>query len=444
MKTILDYCSVNTPTQQQIHVLREMESFVHEENTNDFLILAGAAGTGKTTITTALINFLSYQDILHSICAPTGRAARILGKKSRTTNSTIHSLIYNVKTDPESGDVICTLKNNDDPDYHIFIVDEASMISSIYRNENQFRTSKPLLDDLITFVKSGNQDNKIIFIGDQNQLAPVFENTSRALDKGYLEQQFGLTGTKLSLTEVMRQSEDSVILRNATIIRNAIEKNINNVSISGFHKLGFMNSRSNYLEALEKNQEDHVISIACSNKMNFTFNQQVRRMRFGDSTGPISKGDILVVSRTWKRLDHELFSGDHLKVVDFSMEDVRYEADLTFIPVKLEYKNVRNEKCILEDYIILEHLTSPAGLTAEQEKNLKHERIKKNKSFRETQNIQVDKYLGALRVAYGYSITCNKAQGGEWDNVFLNSFMIPNLRFAYTAITRAKKNLFLY
>ena len=143
-----------------------MSDFVSDTNKDDFYILCGAAGTGKTSITTALIGYLNAKAIHYKIAAPTGRAARILGRKSKTVNSTIHSLIYNVQTNSETGEIKFVLKENTIKDRTIFIIDEASMIASNQQSEegSLFKSDNSLLKDLIDFVKNGNPLNKIIFL----------------------------------------------------------------------------------------------------------------------------------------------------------------------------------------------------------------------------------------------------------------------------------------
>ena len=134
--SILDHLQFDCPTKEQKEALLGMSDFVKVSNENDFFILCGAAGTGKTSITTALIGYLNSKSIAYNIAAPTGRAARILGRKSKTVNSTIHSLIYNVKSNANTGQVTFQLKENDVKDFNVFIIDEASMIASKTQNDS--------------------------------------------------------------------------------------------------------------------------------------------------------------------------------------------------------------------------------------------------------------------------------------------------------------------
>ena len=123
------------------------------------------------------------------------------------------------------------------------------------------------------------------------------------------------------------------------------------------------------------------------------------------------------------------------------MEEV---AGLHFVPVKLKSKTLKGENEVIEDYILLESIVQPQGLSSKQENGLRHERYAKNKVYRESGNSGDDRYVGAIRATYGHSITCHKAQGGEWKKVLLNSFYMPTLRYTYTAITRAQHELVLY
>ncbi|MBL0017403.1 MAG: AAA family ATPase [Bacteroidetes bacterium] len=161
-----------------------MEQLVAPENPMDFIILCGAAGTGKTSITAALIGFLGHLKQPYRISAPTGRAARILGRKANTTTSTIHAMIYAPSTDRESGKVTFKLKHGNNAKPTIYIIDEASMVSKeIDQEDTLFKVERGLIFDLIAYIKGANSDNKIIFIGDRYQLPPIGEDTSHALRK---------------------------------------------------------------------------------------------------------------------------------------------------------------------------------------------------------------------------------------------------------------------
>lgn len=444
--TILDHLQFDCPTAQQRVALMAMSDFVSDTNKDDFYILCGAAGTGKTSITTALIGYLNAKAVHYKIAAPTGRAARILGRKSKTVNSTIHSLIYNTKTNPDTGEIKFFLKENVVKDRTIFIIDEASMIASTVQKEvnNHFVSDNSLLKDLIHFVKNGNPLNKIIFLGDKNQLPPVNEIDSKALSGEYLKNKFQLQGKSYLLTEVKRQEDGSLILKNATNIRLGIESNAQKVNLFGVEKKTVSQASNEYVKEFLNNGSESVISIGATHKMNKMFNNVVREKIYGIGAQTIELNDLLIVTSTWRRNDFQLYSGDHVTVLECNHNEVELVAGLHFLPIKLLSKSLQGQEEIIQDYILLDSVLHPEGLTIAQENCLRHERFSKNKAYRESGNPSDDRYVGAIRATYGHSITCNKAQGGEWDKVLINSFFMPSLRYQYTAVTRAKNNLLIY
>jgi len=444
--TILDHLQFDCPTAQQRVALLAMSDFVKETNKDDFYIMCGAAGTGKTSITTALIGHLNANAIHYKIAAPTGRAARILGRKSKTVNSTIHSLIYNTKPNSETGEVVFTLKENSVKDFSVFIIDEASMVSSTINKEqgSLFSSKNSLLSDLIRFVKNGNPDNKIIFLGDKNQLPPVNETDSKALCAEYLQAKFQLNGSAHLLTEVKRQEDGSFILKNAIAIREGIDANLHKVNLQGVEKKTISQASSDYIKEYLNNGFESTVSIGATHKMNKMFNSVVREKLYGSRVNTIEPNELLLITNTWRRNDFQLYSGDHVTVIEVNSNETEMVAGLHFVPVKLMSKSLQGTEEIIEDYILLESILNPEGLKLEQENQLRHERFSKNKVYRETGNASDDRYVGAIRATYGHSITCNKAQGGEWNKVFINSFFIPSLKYQYTAVTRAKSSLILY
>lgn len=444
--TILDHLQFDCPTAQQKTALLAMNDFVKESNKKDFFILCGAAGTGKTSITTALIGYLNANAIHYKIAAPTGRAARILGRKSKTVNSTIHSLIYNTKPNPQTGEVSFELKENTVKEKAVYIIDEASMVASMINKEegSLFTSKNSLISDLIRFIKSGNTDNKLIFLGDKNQLPPVNELDSKALSAEYLKAKFHLEGKAHLLTEVKRQEDGSYILKNAVAIREGIDANLQKVNLQGIDKTTISHASNTYVKEFLENGSESVVSIGATHKMNKMFNSVVREKLYGNRANTLENNDLLLITNTWRRNDFQLYSGDHVTVVEVNTNDTEYVAGLHFVPVKLLSKSIQGAEEIIEDYILLESILNPEGIKLEQENRLRHERFAKNKVYRQSGNAFDDRYVGAIRATYGHSITCNKAQGGEWDKVFLNSYFMPTLKYQYTAITRAKSHLELY
>jgi exodeoxyribonuclease-5 len=448
VKTIHDYLHFQSPTTEQTNVLSALSAFVDENNSDDFLILCGAAGTGKTSITSALIGYLNACAINYSIAAPTGRAARILGRKTNSVSATIHSKIYSVEPDKETGAVKFLLKKNSCPDFTIFIIDEASMIpSGNSTDKNQlFQADDSLLNHLTKFVKQGNEKNKVIFLGDKNQLPPIGEQDAMALSSNYLTRNFGWTGHSYYLTEVKRQEDGSYILTNATNIRKTIDDSSTIIpAINAYrHKNGFVAAQQ-FARHYNPHNPDQSVSIGQSHKANKIFNDEVRKNFFNGNIKLLQAGDLMLVTQNWKRNGDILFNGDHVVVEEVYLERIETVANLHFVPVKLKAKGLDGSEQTIEDYILLDLLMGERPeIEITLENALRAERFRKNVIFRESGKPEDDRYVGAIRLMYGYAITCHKAQGGEWDQVYVNTFGVKDPRWSYTAITRAKKVLEVY
>jgi ATP-dependent exoDNAse (exonuclease V) alpha subunit len=434
---IFEFLHFSLPTQEQTIVLKAMEDFVSPENQYDFMVLCGAAGTGKTSITAALIGYLNELDKPYKISAPTGRAARIIGRKAKTTTSTIHSMIYAPKADNETGKVTFKLKLGYNSNPTIYIIDEASMIpKEIANNQNIFQVEKGLIYDLIAYIKKANVNNKIIFLGDRYQLPPIGEAESYALNKEFLERTFNLKGKYYLLTEVKRQEDGSYILDNATDIRKAIDKGEKSHPIKGNQNRNIYTAAEKYAENIKKDGLENQVAIGVSHKANKFFNDLVRERIFGNAKKILERGDLLMVTQNWYRNGIQLYNGDHVELLSVDWNLQEQVAGLHFVAVKIKVLFSETET-IMEDYALLETILSPGGiLDGKLENELRRQRYTKNKIFRDSNMPGDDRYVGALRLTYGHAITCNKAQGGEWKKVFVNTMGIPSLKWQYTAVTR--------
>jgi len=444
--SILDFLHFDSPTAEQKNSLIAMADFVKDDNMDDFLILCGAAGTGKTSITSALIGYLNQSGTHYSIAAPTGRAARILGRKTNAQNSTIHSLIYNAESNPETGVVHFTLKHPDSDEFTVYVVDEASMINATTNKQEDslFICSDALLNHLAMYIKSGNAKNKLILLGDRNQLPPVHENDSYALMPDFLQKKYNWKGSFHLLTEVKRQEDGSYILKNATNICKAIEKGIKHYNIEA-PNYSFSYAVTKYVEDYKNMKPDTCISIGCTHNSNKYFNDIVRKRLYGEKVPLITNGDLMLVTQKWSRNGLCLYNGDHVIIEHVLLDRIETVADLRFAPVKLLSKDLAGKEFSIEDYLLLDSIDFPAGaLPSDRERAIRHERYAKNKIYRESGKPEDDRYIGAIRLAHGHSITCNKAQGGEWEKVYMNCYTIPNLKYSYTAVTRARTSLIKY
>jgi ATP-dependent exoDNAse (exonuclease V) alpha subunit len=433
--SILNYLHFKNPTAEQEKVLLAMQDFISNEF--DFLILSGAAGTGKTSITSALIGYLNELNRTYRIAAPTGRAARIIGRKANTVTSTIHSLIYNVEVVEKSGKVIYSLKTSSSSIPTIYIIDEASMISEKKDVSNElFHVDKGMVYDLIEYIMSENTGNKIIFIGDHYQLPPINEIESVALSKQFLESTFNLKGSEFYLTEVKRQEDGSYILENATNIRKAIDDGKINHEIKGKKSDGIWSAAQTYVKDAESKGFDNQVAIGVSHRANKYFNDIVREKMFGKLRQILEPGDLLMVTQNWSRNGSNLYNGDHVQLISVDWNLQETVAGLHFVAVKVKpiFGDSSQE---IEDYAIVESIVNIGGKVDPTVFNeLRMNRYAKNIKFRESQKVSDDRYLGALKLMYGHAITCNKAQGGEWKKVFINTLGIPSLKWQYTAVTR--------
>ena len=441
-KNIFDFLHFSRPTEEQKTVLRAMEDFVQRKNQEDFMILCGAAGTGKTSITSALIGYLNDLNMPYQIAAPTGRAARILGRKANTCTSTIHSMIYLVTPNKETGAVNLNLKDTKDFTPVIYIVDEASMIPKNANTKDElFHTEHGLMFDLIRYVKSANVNNKIIFLGDDYQLPPIGEKQSYALDKDFLEQTFNLKGSDYYLTEVKRQADGSYILENATEIRKAIDDKKIQAPIKGVQNKNIYEAVKKYVNETNATGDVNSVAIGVSHKANKLFNDLVRERIFGYARKYLEPNDLLMVIQNWNRSGVTLYNGDHVRLISVDWNLQEEVADLHFVAVKIQPLFAQQDE-VIEDLVLLESILSPGGkIKGELENELRRQRYTKNPLFRETGMPSDDRYVGALRLTYGHAITCNKAQGGEWEKVYINTWGIPSLKWQYTAVTRGIKEI---
>ncbi len=428
--------------------------FLFENNPEHLFLLKGFAGSGKTSLVAAIVNalvFLRYKVVL---LAPTGRAAKVFSGYAGHTAYTIHKKIYRQKTAAD-GEGVFSLAFNGGSNT-LFFVDEASMISN--DGEGSFG-SGCLLDDLVEFVYNG-RNNRLVLIGDTAQLPPVKLDISPALDKDLIERTYCFEVTEVVLTDIMRQVQESGILYNATQIRKMIGGNVGRLILKtdGFPDVFYI-SGGELLEAIEscysRFGEDETIIICRSNKRANRYNEGIRRTILYREED-LSNGDrIMVVKNNYfwgKEYDHIDFiaNGDMATVRKVGKRTELY--GFRFVQARLDIDGYKEE---LTAWVILDALMSNApALTFEQSKQLYSsieadfsDIASKRKRF---EKIREHDYYNALQVKFAYAITCHKAQGGQWDAVFIDQGMLTGeaaadddfWRWLYTAVTRARKRLY--
>lgn len=440
------------PNEDQSKLINSILIFSNIDFESDVFIMSGAAGTGKTTVTKAIIKNLSDKKINIKICAPTNRAAKVINAKTNFSARSIHSEIYT----PEelvNGSIKFNRKDNKSSIYTIYIIDEASMISDKLGFGNTYLQDRSLLTELLDYIKQGNSKNKILFIGDKYQLTPINESFSPALDKDYLIKKFNLKCEFGELNKVMRQSEGSEVLSLANTVKKNIDLGLKSFMNLSVNKESYISGAvSKYLEYYNKNNFESVIAICAANSIVNNINQLIRKQLNYDYRDLV-EGDIVVVQKN--RIDKNgqlLQKGDFGRILSIDY-DSQKSAGLNFINAEVLFNHSDGSDIIINCKILTDSLSTPYGLLDKKnEVALIASAIKYNKVYRESKKAYDDEYVNALRLRHGYALTCHQAQGGEWNHVFIhpwrNSYIGAgfgvNLRWTYTAITRAKSSIFSY
>ncbi len=443
------------PTSGQAVFFGRMDDFlVKKPETKPVFILKGYAGTGKTSLVSALVKVLPQLEMRSLLLAPTGRAAKVMSNYSGRGAYTVHKIIYKPKGDPGTLGGGFALQKNYYKDT-VFIVDESSMLA------DDGGMSGNLLWDLVQFVFSG-KDNRLLLIGDTAQLPPVGSEYSPALDAGYLQRHYRLEADQIELSEVMRQRLESGILFNATDLRDQLvlpepKVRIQTSSFKDVFKMTSERLEDGLRYAYDKYGTENSIIVTRSNKAAVQYNLYIRRVIhfFEDE---ISTGDLLMIVKNnyTYMADSEkvnfLANGDMVEVVKIRSFEEMY--GLRFATLELRLLDYPEEP-FFEAKVILDTLYSPSpSLSRDQYRSL-YEKVAEdyadvaNKTERQ-EHIRKDPYLNALQVKFAYALTCHKAQGGQWravfvDQGFLNEDQIDKefVRWLYTAITRATEELFL-
>ncbi len=444
-----------SPTSGQTVFFGRMDVFLLKNpEEKPVFVLKGYAGTGKTSLVSALVQVLPKLGMRALLLAPTGRAAKVMSNYSGRGAYTIHKIIYKPKGDPGAMAGGFALQKNYYKDT-VFIVDESSMLA------DDGGMSGNLLWDLVQFVFSG-KDNRLLLIGDTAQLPPVGSEYSPALDAGYLLRHYRLEADQIELSEVMRQRLESGILFNATALRDQLSQQAPAVRIQTGRFKDVFKMTSERLEdglryAYDKFGTENSIIVTRSNKSAVQYNLYIRRVIhfFEDE---MSTGDLLMIVKnnyTYMAESEKvnfLANGDMVEVMKIRSFEEMY--GLRFATLELRLLDYPEEP-FFEAKVILDTLYSPSpSLTREQHRSL-YDQVAgdyadvANKTER-MENIRKDPYLNALQVKFAYALTCHKAQGGQWKAVFvdqgyLNEEQVDRefVRWLYTAITRATEELFL-
>jgi ATP-dependent exoDNAse (exonuclease V) alpha subunit len=458
------------PTAEQEHALDVFSLFMTDRSDHVVMIMRGSAGTGKTTLAGAIVRAMAALEQKMILLAPTGRAAKVFSLNAGHPAYTIHRKIYRQKT---AGDLYSFNLNDNLNRDTLFIIDEASMIAnSVGTVLGEFSRNSPrtvptefgsgcLLDDLMQFVYNG-QNCRMMLIGDKAQLPPVGEEESPALMADVLRG-YGMKVYECDLNQVLRHSEDSGILWNATVIRQMVTYDeMTKLPQIRFHSFAdiCVVPGDELIESLASSYSrvglDETIVVTRSNKRANIYNQGIRNQVL-DREDELCRGDQLMIVKNnyyWTEgsKDIAFIANGDIAVVQ-RCRNVHELYGFRFAEVTMQFPDYDDYE--LTATVILDTLTTEApALTHEQQDHLfnavmedyadiprKADRIKKLKS---------DRYFNALQIKYAYAVTCHKAQGGQWAHVYLDQgymtddMLTPDyIHWLYTAFTRATEKLFL-
>lgn len=431
------------PTNSQAKALYELEAFIENAADDRVFVLSGSAGTGKTMLTKAVVDYLNLLELPVILLAPTGKAASILKSKSGMDTQTIHQLVYHPEQ-LEDGRVKFNFKGNSSEVRTIYIVDEASMIPAKNVSSGEYISSNPLLLDLMRFVFMANPLNQIVFLGDSYQLTPVMEDESIALSAKRLNEIFDLPVKQVQLTEIIRQAGDSPVLKLANQIKTARDNNISLYSIKPPRLANASLALDYYMTFFDNQHLDEIIMICKSNDQVQQWNNRIRE-KLGFGHFALCVGDVVMLRSAWINATHQMVNGN-MGVISSLSDNTEEIAGLKFKDAEIIFMNGL-DKIRISTKVFLDSLTNSTGkIEMESMKYLKNDRMIKNTVYRASQRAKDDPYMNAMRLSYGYALTGHKAQGSEWKRVLFTPEKLHATDYAwmYTAVTRARNEVYTW
>ena len=450
------------PTADQMNALQCFGQFLASRDEMPMMLMRGSAGTGKTSLVSAMVQTLVSLHQKVVLMAPTGRAAKVLSISSSLPASTIHRKIYRQKT--MLGDF--NLNDNLHTDT-LFVIDEASMISTFSMSETGFGSGN-LLDDLIQFVYSG-RNCRMLLIGDTAQLPPVGEDESPALIPEILYG-YGATLFECDLSEVLRQEQESGILYNATAIRSLIQHEeateLPKLRFRGFSDIISLPGNE-IIDTLSSSYSrvgiDDTIVITRSNKNATMYNNGIRAQVL-DREELLERGDqiMIVKNHTLPTLNSKpstlntqqpsfIANGD--KAIVVRVRNFRELYGFHFADAILRFPDYDDFE--LDTIVLTDTLQSDAPALTQEQNNALFKAIEEDyadipRKADRMKAIREDAYFNALQIKYAYAVTCHKAQGGQWSHVYIDQgymtddMLTPDyIHWLYTAITRGKERVYM-
>ena len=458
-------------------------------NAESVFLLKGYAGTGKTFITKGLTEYFRAIGRNYILAAPTGKASKVIANKTKSPAYTIHKTIYSFddiveyRDDEEDGTetfkFYAQLAANDRSADTVYIVDEASMVSDVYQEAEFFRFgSGVLLKDFLKFVNLDHNDHtkKVIFIGDDAQLPPVGMNFSPALDSDYLFREHHVRSTSFELTQVVRQKAESGVIANVIPIRKALsDKVFNRLAVDfGYpdvQEVAHRDLMARYLESCGHTINGESIVIAHSNSDVADYNHRIREHFFPGQKEVMAGDKVMVVTNTNVSglfisngdfgLVRQVLGSPETRTITLKrrvpasgrVEEI--QVPLVFRDVEIGFKDLDGLPHFFRAKVLEELLYSKeTNLSSDQNKALYLDFCIRNKDLRRRSTefkhtLKSDPYFNALRLKFGYAITCHKAQGSEWNHVFVkckshqSQLSADYFRWFYTAVTRTSAHLYL-
>jgi len=454
-----------SPTVGQQNLIKKLAEFIVAD-TDQFplFLLEGYAGTGKTTVVSALVNVLPKAGYNAALLAPTGRAAKVLSLYAQMPAYTIHKRLYRPAMDADGQIHFQVLPNKSVRT--LFIIDEASMIPDGHGSgESNAFQSRNLLEDLIGHVFSGEKC-KMLFLGDSCQLPPVGLVQSPALDIELLSQSYYLDLQSFILSDVVRQSLESGILSVATAIRAKINSPKYSELLPLFGKLNAfadvisitgVDMPDAMQQAFHEYGRENCVVITRSNKRANLFNQAIReRILFHENE--VAAGDHLMVVRNnyfWLPEESKagfIANGDIIEVQSLRNTEELY--GFRFADATIRMVDYPDEQSF-DVKLMLDTLTSESPALSYQDNQRFYTEVmadymELSSRKKRMAGIRQNPHFNALQVKHANALTCHKTQGGQWDVVFIEKGFLKDdmidteyLRWLYTAITRATKKLFL-
>ena len=447
----------HAPTRCQENLFGKLGLFMSGSSKDNWLmVITGYAGTGKTTAIAAFISVLKEFKYRYILLAPTGRSAKVLANYTGESAKTIHKQIYRQKSLKEGpGQFSLDINKNRNT---VFIVDEASLLSTGGGAANSIFGSGDVLEDLVAYVRS-NENNRLILMGDPAQLPPIGLERSPALDLSYLSRY--AVPLSANLTTVVRQEGESGILHNATLLRRQIEKgDLENPGLEtdGFEDIRRITGEELIEEignAMDRYGTDEVVVLCRSNNRANRYNLGIRRsILFREEQ--LTRGDkLMIVKNCYQFLEKVpeldfIANGDVARLERISKYEERY--GLHFASASLSFPDYNNIE--IDAKIILDTLVSDTPALSQEQQSELFRQVYEDYAHLTTKRkrmeaVREDIYFNALQVKYAGAITCHKSQGGQWKCVFIDNSLwkdpitLDDKKWLYTAITRGVEQGFL-